>query len=257
MTFRDLISKVLNKINRDGIVETLLSIVRYPIKSRKLKKYNKMLQLKTPKERFTEIYRQNFWSSSESGSGEGSEFLYTKTLRSELPRIVEKYSIKTIVDAPCGDFNWMCHVLPKISVHYIGVDIVDNVIVRNRHKYEAVDIHFAVADICSDQLPECDLLIVRDCLFHLSYSDINRFLRNIAQVDYKYLLTTTYVNDSKEEFENHDIATGAFRRIDLITGPFEFNPTNILYSVNDHVGDHLPRIMVLFAKESVPNRLAL
>jgi len=257
MKFRDLISELLNKINRDGIMKTLLFIVRYPIKARRLKKYNKMLQLRTPKERFTEIYRQNFWSSSESGSGEGSEFLYTKTLRSELLRVVEKYSIKTIVDAPCGDFNWMCHVLPNMSVHYIGLDIVDDVIAKNRQKYEAVDIRFAVADICSDQLPECDLLIVRDCLFHLSYSDINRFLRNIAQVDYKYLLTTTYVNESKEKFKNHDIATGDFRRIDLFTGPFEFNFANSLYSVNDHVGDHLPRIMVLFAKKSVPNRLAL
>ena len=61
-------------------------------------------------------------------------------------------------------------------------------------------VSFQVGNICEDNLPTGDLLIVRDCLFHLSHSDINRFLINILNLDYKFLLTSSF--EFNDDFEN-------------------------------------------------------
>jgi hypothetical protein len=42
----------------------------------------------------------------------------------DMPPLIEKFSIKSMFDAPCGDFNWMKLVLDKVKVDYVGADIV-------------------------------------------------------------------------------------------------------------------------------------
>lgn len=96
-------------------------------------------------------------------------------MRKWLVAIIPKYDVKRLVDAPCGDFNWMKLMLPQVDIEYFGFDIVDEIISSNDRNYGADKIQFAVADICKDDLPISDLLIVRDCLFHLSYEDIEQF----------------------------------------------------------------------------------
>jgi len=245
------INIVLEKLKCDGVWLTIVSIQQYF--SRRLA-YKKMLQRETLQERFSEIYEKNFWSSDESGSGEGSEIEYTKPLRSWLIKAIPKYQIRKFVDAPCGDFNWMRFVLPKVDVEYYGYDIVESVISKNKEIYNGRNIHFGVANICRNELPKCDLLMVRDCLFHLSYKDINKFLDNIAKVDYKYLLTTTHILD--EDFANKDIITGDYRLINLFTEPFNFKNETIIEFVDDNPkGHNTPRQMIFIAKENVPNRI--
>ena len=218
--------------------------------------YREMLELDTYKERFTRIYQENFWRSAESGSGEGSEARYTERLREWLPRIIEKYGIKTFVDAPCGDFNWMRLVLPHTDVTYIGMDIVESVIASNNKKYEDEKTSFATADICEDTLPDCDILMVRDCLIHLSYRDIDRFLKNIAGLNYRYLLTTTHIVG--DEFTNSDIPSGHVRLIDLFGKPFNFDRSKVLDRVDDFPkGYPIEREMILIRKADVPKGLEL
>ena len=81
-----------------------------------------ILGLKDPEERFTKIYQENHWNDSESRSGEGSTQENTQNIRSELPKVLKKYKIKSMLDAPCGDFNWM-NVIKNTSIKYIGGDI--------------------------------------------------------------------------------------------------------------------------------------
>ena len=59
------------------------------------------------KETFTEIYTENLWASAESKSGTGSELRNTEVLRQELSVLLKKYKIQSMLDIPCGDFNWM------------------------------------------------------------------------------------------------------------------------------------------------------
>src|ERR1700758_3448541 len=79
------------------------------------------------KDKFTKIYKNNYWLSSESVSGSGSTLKYTRNLREQLPLIVADFGIKSIFDGPCGDFNWMQHVLPNLKVDYVGGDIVSEI----------------------------------------------------------------------------------------------------------------------------------
>jgi hypothetical protein len=72
--------------------------------------------------KFTDIYHKNIWENEESVSGPGSTLEYT--VRDALPTVLDTYSIKTIFDAPCGDFNWMKYVVKGTNIKYTGGDIV-------------------------------------------------------------------------------------------------------------------------------------
>ncbi|UYV37714.1 methyltransferase domain-containing protein [Rhodobacteraceae bacterium D3-12] len=209
------------------------------------------MNLPTRRQRFEEIYGKRLWKSTESASGRGSELDRTTNLRTKLPELIEKYDIKSIVDAPCGDFNWMRLVLEKVNVTYTGLDIVDDLIKDNNEKYRSDKVDFGRADICEDKLPACDLLIVRDCLIHLSYRDIDAFLKNIQDVDYKYLLVSSYVGDS--EIENKDITTGDVRVVNLFKHPFNFDRDKVLDVILD-VRKSTARVNseILLRKSDVP-----
>ena len=56
---------------------------------------------------FLKIYKNNYWGSKTSKSGPGSDLSNTRKIREELPKIIKKYNINSIFDAPCGDFFWM------------------------------------------------------------------------------------------------------------------------------------------------------
>ena len=234
-----------------------MSVVKYPRRYKRERNVQSVIKLNSTKKRFTKIYQDNVWASKESRSGEGSEFNYTKSLRDGLPGLIKKYSIKSVVDAACGDFYWMKFVLPQVDVEYHGFDIVDELIEQNNQQYSSNKIQFSVADICRDQLPKADLLIIRDCLFHLSYNDINYFLNNIRDVDYKYMLVTTNIVD--EDFKNADIMTGDWRLINLYDWPFNFNNKSVLEHILDCPKGYSikNREMVLIEKQNIPIALRI
>jgi 2-polyprenyl-3-methyl-5-hydroxy-6-metoxy-1,4-benzoquinol methylase len=173
---------------------------------------------------FTEIYESNSWTSSESRSGLGSELLSTETIRKELPEVFKKFNIKSVLDIPCGDFNWMNNVDLK-EVHYIGADIVENMIEDNKNNFK--DYEFKVLDITEDDLPEVDLIFARDILGHFDYENIEKTIKNIIRSGSKYLLTTSF---TKWEY-NVDIKNGDWRPINLMLKPFLFKP---IYLINEN-----------------------
>jgi hypothetical protein len=241
---------ILEKLKRDNFFSLLKKIINYPLNFKYRSEYQKMLKHKSLKLRFDQIYEKNLWRSKETRSGEGSEVNYTASLRNWLIRKLPKLKVKRLVDAPCGDFNWMKKVVFKSSFYYFGFDIVNSIIKKNKF-YSNAKIKFWTANICKDQLPNCDLLMVRDCLFHFSYEDINKFLKNINKIKYKYLLTTTHIVG--KNFTNCDIITGDFRIIDLFSYPFNFDNKQVVDRVNDYPKGHsLPREMILIEKKYVP-----
>jgi len=173
---------------------------------------------------FTEIYQNNEWRSRESVSGPGSELAQTERLRKELNRLMPKLTIKSMLDIPCGDFNWMQHVNLS-DVDYIGADIVEKLIEKNTQDCKE---KFQVLDILQDPLPKCDLLFVRDCLVHFSFEDTFAALKNIKQSGAKYLLTTTFTKTSV----NKNIVTGGWRIINLQAEPF--NLPEPMLVINEH-----------------------
>ncbi len=249
-----LLKKIAQKIKRDGFFKFSIAILIYPFQIKKKLEYQKMLKKDSLDDRFDLIYQNNLWSSNESISGSGSEIAYTESLRNWMVTKIDDLKIEIIVDAPCGDFNWMKLVTKKVDIYYFGIDIVKDLIKTNISLYQDEQIKFSVGNICEDPLPSCDILMVRDCLFHLSYNDIQKFLQNISKTDYKYLLTTSHIVNS--EFDNSDIISGDFREINLFMHPFNFDKQHIFDRVRDCPQDyHTPREMVLIKKENVPNNL--
>jgi hypothetical protein len=246
-------STILKKNARVSFQSILGKIRQHNVRKRRRIEYKKMLKKVDIKDRFSAIYENKLWKSQESRSGEGSEIEYTKPLRDWLVKNLPKLDVKVFVDAPCGDFNWMRLVLPKMDFQYIGIDIVPSVISENIQLYANDRISFKVANICEDKLPNCDLIMVRDCLFHLSFEDINKFLLNLDSVDYKYLLTSTHMTE--KNFSNKDIISGDFRLIDLFSAPFHFDKSKVVEYISDNPkGYKTQRKMVLIEKVNVPKK---
>jgi hypothetical protein len=201
---------------------------------------------------FTKIYKENRWKDPESVSGAGSTLKYTENLRKELPTLVEKFGIKSIIDAPCGDFNWMKEILPGLNVNYIGGDIVEPLINNLNSLYANKTTNFSVLDITQDTLPSADLMICRDCLFHLHPDSVKQFFTNFLSSDIKYLLTTTHINQNNEFQNVTKLRYGDFKRIDLFSHPYSL-PKNVLFRIKDYINGFPPREMILFQKNQLQN----
>lgn len=71
------------------------------------KKLRGSFKVKSAERVFSEVFQGNLWGDPESLSGPGSNLLETRTIRRDLPRLFAKYGVRSILDVPCGDFNWM------------------------------------------------------------------------------------------------------------------------------------------------------
>jgi hypothetical protein len=168
---------------------------------------------KDPREVFSEIFEKNLWGNAESFSGPGSSISATANLRKELPVLFKNYNIKTILDLPCGDFNWMKEI-DLSNFKYHGADIVKEIIESNKRRFPSLE--FSVINLLEDEIPTVDLIICRDCLFHLSFQEIKQALSNIRKSQSKYLLTTSH---TWKTFPSKDTERGEFRKLNLQMKP--------------------------------------
>ena len=168
---------------------------------------------------FSFVYRKNIWGGNESRSGAGSSLDETLALRHELPALLAKWSIESMLDVPCGDFYWMKEVNLPLQ-RYIGADIVQDVVERNNRLYHGAGRLFVRLDLTRDRLPQANLIFCRDCLPHFSYELIRRALTNIRTSGAEFLLTTTFPAHD----ENTAIMTGWWRPLNLEKAPFCFPP---------------------------------
>lgn len=175
------------------------------------------IEKKKREEVFTYIFNnaESCWGSAETVSGIGSTIQQTEVLRQQLPLLIKKLNIQTLLDAACGDFNWMKEVNLALK-KYIGVDIVPEIITSNKKKYGSDSREFKCLDIVVDNLPTVDLILCKDCFIHLPYCDIKAAIENFKKSGAKYLLTNTYLETKK----NNDIAAGSWRALNLQLPPF-------------------------------------
>ena len=130
----------------------------------------------------------------ESESGPGSSELFTRVTREYLQDIIQRYSVRSIVDVACGDWNWMRMIdLAALGVRsYIGYDINGNIITENTRLYSSGVVSFEHASLLTAAFPQADLVIARDVLFHLNTAHIHLALANIRSSKSTLLLTTTF-----------------------------------------------------------------
>ncbi|WP_162417421.1 class I SAM-dependent methyltransferase [Cyclobacterium roseum] len=162
----------------------------------------------------------------------------------KLDRLTKEFEIKSMLDAPCGDFNWMKH-LDKTRISYIGMDIVEDIIDSLNAKYaHNSKLPFQIGDIMAGGLPQVDLIFCRDCLVHFSFEDIHQSLSNFKKSGSKYLLTTSYTDRGV----NRAIQTGGWRPINLEKEPFNLpKPLKLIHENNlDYHGMYFDKCMALW-----------
>lgn len=199
---------------------------------------------KSAREIFSTIYDENKWGSSESRSGAGSTMRATTSLREQLPKVVRSLKARSLLDAPCGDFNWMQHVDLGVD-HYIGGDIVPALVEQLKAKYSSPTRTFVQLDIVRDPLPAADVFFCRDCFLHLSFEHINGALQNFLRSPAKHLITSTF----RDTRANLDTFTGGVRMLNLRHAPFNF-PEPIEY-IEDRGEGKFDRCLGVWSKEQV------
>lgn len=159
--------------------------------------------------RFARIYDVNEWQGRGGvRAGPGSSLAATEELARSLPKIIEDMSISSVLDAGCGDGQWM----PDLP-GYLGVDIVQRAVKTSQKRYPERE--YQVLDICIDDLPYREAIICRDALQHLSLVDGLSALNNFRRSGAKYLLANTH-----RDGDNVDITSGEFYEDDLEAAPF-------------------------------------
>lgn len=198
-----------------------------------------------PSKVFTEIFEKNLWGSDESVSGLGSTLEWSAKMRKSLPELLLRRGARTLLDAPCGDFNWMRVVQLPEGLSYLGGDIVGSLISDLQGKYGRSGRQFVHLDILTDPLPDADLWLCRDALIHFPSEAVIRVLEKFAKSNTRYLLTTTFDFPTA----NPDIAFGDFRLINLRIPPFSL-PKPLEY-IDDYPSLAAPRRLGLWAREQL------
>jgi hypothetical protein len=177
---------------------------------------------------FQRIHDMNLWGAAASTSGLGSELDATAVLRAELPLLLQRLGVASLLDAPCGDAGWINAA--DLRVRLIGVDIVPSLIERLQACVAAGEIEgeYHLADITRDSLPRCDAILCRDCLVHLSFANIERTVANFRASGAKWLIAT----DFPEWQINVDCEDGDWRALNFERAPFGWGPPVELLNEN-------------------------
>ncbi|WP_298892475.1 methyltransferase domain-containing protein [uncultured Psychroserpens sp.] len=178
------------------------------------------------KDVMNQVYEQHLWGGKDVDfySGEGShdqEILssYIEAVRSFLK---SHNNSLTVCDLGCGDFNIGKH-LTKYTNTYIAIDIVENLIERNKTKFKKDHLEFYCLDAAKDKLPFADCIIIRQVFQHLSNAEIQSITKKLKH--YKYIILTEHIPTGTFT-PNKDIISGQGIRlkydsgVDLLKAPF-------------------------------------
>lgn len=205
---------------------------------------------------FNLIFEQNIWGDKESRSGYASNLKNTQSLRSFLPEFFEKYKIKTVIDAPCGDMYWFSKMNLK-KIKYYGYDIVDDLIKQNKENFaHCRNYHFETKNLITNKLPKADLILCRDLIIHLPISAVYELLENFVKSGSKYLLITQHILKNDKYVLNKDINFGSFSFRSLIEPPFNF-PNPKLLIPEDWDDKNIIRTLALYELKTIDEILKL
>ena len=198
---------------------------------------------------FGDIYRRNLWGDTESVSGPGSTRVRGADFMADLVDLLRRLDTRTLLDAPCGDFNWIADAA-NIVPRYIGIDVVPELIERNQRHHQTDRRSFALANISRDLLPTADVILCRDCLVHFSTQDVRTTLANFRRSGSRYLLTTTFVARDANQY----IRTGSWQPLNLQAAPFHFSsPLALIDERCSHTGGiYRDKRLALWELASIP-----
>jgi len=175
---------------------------------------------------FSSIYESHYWSNKDLNnhkkfnSGPGTENThyvneYLDNLSNFFLTLRQKPSV---ADLGCGDFE-IGSKLVKYSSKYFAIDVYSKLINYNKKKFKNLNVNFLHLDITNDDLPHCDVYILRQVLQHLSNHSIFKFIKNIKN-KCKYLVITEHIPDEdiSNFIPNKDLLSGPYIRLHKNSG---------------------------------------
>ena len=166
-------------------------------------------------------------SAPETANGPGSTVELTEPIRAWLPKVLSIYDITTMLDAPCGDWNWLRYVDLRHLDHYIGWDVVDELVRQAQTRAFEKDVKstFSVVNLLTvDEVPQVDLILSRDFLAHLPDEAVLKVLNKFVASGSRYLLTSHYPDsDNVFDYDPKDYAWIGYaeRTINFEREPFK------------------------------------
>ena len=191
-------------------------------------------------ETFQQIYETHDWPASDpsysglQASGPGAQLKNAQGIMAALHVVINQLkqnlgkSSLSLLDLPCGDFQWMHHFLKtRNDVEYTGADIVPELIqYHQRHFADLPRVHFVQWDIVKTPLnASYDLILCRDMLQHLYRGDAMLALDHVSRSGSSYLLATTFPG-TKINSEDIDREALGSRKVsyNLQEAPFSLVP---------------------------------
>jgi SAM-dependent methyltransferase len=140
---------------------------------------------------FARVYSDNLWGGEAgefcSGSGSKAQIVgeYCTLVRDE----IASRAVRSVLDLGCGDFQ-VGQRIASTGVEYTGVDVVPALIERNTRQFGQPGRRFLHGDITQMELPQADLVLVRQVLQHLSNHQISQVLNRLSH--YQTVLVTEH-----------------------------------------------------------------
>ncbi|MDX2113482.1 MAG: class I SAM-dependent methyltransferase [Alphaproteobacteria bacterium] len=126
---------------------------------------------------FSDLYHKKLLGDYETTSGNGSTLVNSSRMRRGLSEFIS-WGVGSVLDVGCGDFNWQ-RALQLNGCQILAVDVVPELIEKNKKIYTQPNIRFDVMDIVTTIPPAHDLVICRDLFTHFPSSDIVAAVNNI------------------------------------------------------------------------------
>lgn len=165
-----------------------------------------------------QIYEKHLWGGEGfdfySGEGSHNPKIVAPYIRAVITFLKANNNALAVCDLGCGDFNVGSLLLPYAS-KYIAVDIVEELVERNKSLFRAHHLEFHCLDISKDELPKADCVILRQVLQHLSNKEIKGIVEKLSK--YKYIILTEHIPNG-EFIPNKDIISGQGIRLKYNSG---------------------------------------
>jgi hypothetical protein len=195
---------------------------------------------------FQEIYASDFWTL---GSGPGSLVAVNRPFITFFEAFIRENRIASIVDFGCGDWQYMSRV-DLNGANYLGLDVVNQVIVENTRQHCRSNVKFACTPDDLADLPEGDLIVLKDVLVHLPNAYVANALAH-ARRKYRFLLAVNNFSADPAAY-NSDIKFGDFRPVDLSLAPFSVPCATVLRYGKLRVPDpRLPWLVAVLGRRFV------
>jgi SAM-dependent methyltransferase len=179
---------------------------------------------------FSRVYRNNLWGRRRgqkfcSGPGSYDEAVvgpYVESVREFLAALPRP---PHVVDLGCGDFQ-VGRRLRQACGGYVACDVVPELIRYNTNAFARQQVDFMCLNIIEDELPDGEVVFVRQVLQHLSNEQIARVLPKLTR--YRFVIVTEHLPGDPTFVPNLDHGLGSGIRVTRNSGvvltapPFNF-----------------------------------